>query len=215
MATGNASPVSPQEGKGITSKIMDAYTEVNPEFGSDAGKGKAPEGGSQKVGVKELDDADDIDHDLNGILEELRSSDSLYKRDDAIINQVVCATNQYRKSRGLKPLYIVPTLSTIAQAHSQYMSKNKIATHSDPAGTLGTRLSKKGVKWQRCSENVATGFNDVKSVMNAWKASKDHNTNLLSPTSNIVGIGRVGIYWTQNFAQVADNAPINKYLPKC
>ncbi|PVV04185.1 hypothetical protein BB560_001320 [Smittium megazygosporum] len=117
------------------------------------------------------------------------------------INIIVCETNKLRKSKGLNELKVYPVLNDIALRHSQFMEKNKNTTHWDPNGTLGTRLTALKIGWVYSAENVASGFTDPSKVVKAWINSPTHYANLVSNRVTSVGIGRSGVFWTQNFIQ--------------
>ncbi|PVV03079.1 hypothetical protein BB560_002444 [Smittium megazygosporum] len=125
------------------------------------------------------------------------------------IQKVVCETNKKRKDNNLPPLRFSKDLNDIATKHSVYQNKNKITTHDDPDGTLGTRLGKLGITWTYAAENVAGGFDDPVKVVDAWMNSPGHKANILSTKAKYIGVGADGKFWTQNFADFkSSNAEI-------
>ncbi|PVU86586.1 hypothetical protein BB561_006653 [Smittium simulii] len=131
------------------------------------------------------------------------------------INGVVCETNKYRKSRGLKPLKLYNVLSDIAQNQSEHMYKINQDTHDNPSGSLGTRLRSKSVPWLQVSENVADGYLSPESVVSGWIKSPEHLANLVDEDIMVMGVGRKGDYWTQNFAKLSPNFKHNAIDVKC
>ncbi|OMJ19197.1 hypothetical protein AYI69_g4252 [Smittium culicis] len=128
---------------------------------------------------------------------------------------VVCETNKKRKENNLPPLKIYQELNEIAQKHTKYMVKRKTLTHEDDEGTLGKRLSKESVGWSFCAENVASGFDDEKKVVEAWMNSPGHRANILNTRIKAIGVGKDGYYWTQNFSDFFDSFKYTAYEPKC
>jgi len=119
--------------------------------------------------------------------------------------QVLFHTNEYRKSKGLKPLRWNNTLAKIGTLHSKAMGNRKI-----PFGHHGfsQRVSILTPRPSAVAENVymAQGdrYSDVKACVQAWIKSKGHRKNLLGKYTDC-GIGiyknEVGaIYYTQVFA---------------
>lgn len=105
-----------------------------------------------------------------------------------------CLLNQYRASRGLKPISQNSALASVAQGHSQWMNTTGTFSHT---GVNGSRLS------ERCAasgitcrgENLAEGAKSAQNLFTMWKASGSHNQNLLGNFST-AGIGISGQYIT-------------------
>ncbi|KAJ1723875.1 hypothetical protein LPJ53_001832 [Coemansia erecta] len=106
--------------------------------------------------------------------------------------------NAVRAAAGKSAVSLDSTLNSIAQSHSQYQSSINEMTHSDPSGTLGTRLSARSVSWQGAAENIAWNQQNVASVMDAWTKSSGHYANMIGDY-NRVGFGVSDLYWTQDF----------------
>ncbi|KAJ1927341.1 hypothetical protein IWQ60_003011 [Tieghemiomyces parasiticus] len=117
--------------------------------------------------------------------------------DTAIVLDLV---NQQRSSVGAAPLVYDSTLEQLALKHCQYMREAQIMTHDDPQGSLGDRLSGIGVNWSSYGENVADGYPDEETVMQAWIESPGHYENIVNRRVDRMGVARVGEYWTQEFA---------------
>ncbi|KAJ2831534.1 hypothetical protein GGI24_001545 [Coemansia furcata] len=111
-----------------------------------------------------------------------------------MLNQV----NAVRAKAGKAALTLSSQLNTIAQSHSQYMSSTSDMTHSDPAGSLGTRAAAAGLQWMGAAENIAWNQQNVAQVMDAWINSPGHYANMVGDY-NSVGFGVSNLYWTQDF----------------
>lgn len=110
-----------------------------------------------------------------------------YKVED-VFNQ----TNEYRTSQGLKPLVMNDQLSKSALAHAQDINTNQYWAHDNPNGkTWNSFIKDSGYPFQYAGENIASGYNDTGSMMQAWKNSPKHNANLISPNYRDVGIAIV------------------------
>lgn len=117
-------------------------------------------------------------------------------------NQVLLLVNNVRQTNGLKPLKLDPLLCQACVGHSRDMIKFKFFSHRSPvAGKTGF--------WQRAiiygtnarSENIAKGQPTPQLVMSAWMKSSGHRNNIMDPSVTRMGIGWVGMYWTQLFGQ--------------
>ncbi|KAJ1915505.1 hypothetical protein H4219_004287 [Mycoemilia scoparia] len=142
------------------------------------------------------------------------STVTLHRRAGSWVDQMVCLINKERTRVGLPKLAIDDTLNKIAQKHADYMYSTKTMTHSDPEGSLGTRLAKAGIKWTGCSENVAGGMTNVNSAFDAWMKSSGHYANIVSKNSNIFGAGHTDKYFVNDFAAVSVVSE-NAYIPVC
>ncbi|RKP39089.1 CAP domain-containing protein [Dimargaris cristalligena] len=95
--------------------------------------------------------------------------------------------NELRRSLGLQPAVMDATLNALAVKHSNYQNSIHTMTHNDSAGSLGARLSKAGVKWNFCAENVAYGYVTAAEAMNGWTKSEGHYLNMINPKSVRMG----------------------------
>lgn len=95
--------------------------------------------------------------------------------------------NQHRVDIGLPPLEYNITIAKEAEQHSHDMAKGIVefghAGFSDRINRL-----KSAVGGSSGSENVAYGFSDAESVVNAWLQSAGHKKNIES-NATITGIG--------------------------
>ncbi|RIB02374.1 CAP domain-containing protein [Gigaspora rosea] len=107
--------------------------------------------------------------------------------------------NTERRKAGVSPITLNSDLCSVAQDHSDFMSKNNILTHDDPAGSLGNRFTQHGYSFSNAGENVAEGFKDEVSVMKGWMNSPGHRANILSSKFKEGGFAQSGKFWTQDF----------------
>ncbi|KAJ1664244.1 hypothetical protein IW140_005830 [Coemansia sp. RSA 1813] len=114
------------------------------------------------------------------------------------MNLMLSELNSIRAAAGKSALKLSSELTQIAQKHSEYQASAKSMTHSDPSGTLGSRLSADGVSWQGAAENIAWNQQNVASVIDAWKNSAGHYANMIGDYTS-VGFGVSDLYWTQDF----------------
>jgi uncharacterized protein YkwD len=134
---------------------------------------------------------------------------------------VVCLINEQRAAHRLPPLRADNRLNNSAQGWSNRM----VATHTFTHGVnFAARISAAGFRWSSAGENIATGFETPRQVVNGWMASTGHCENILSPTYRDVGTGvnrhAIGGYatgpstWTQDFAlPMGKSAPSRSFGP--
>jgi uncharacterized protein YkwD len=122
--------------------------------------------------------------------------------------------NDYRNQNKLGPLVAVQTAGAAARYHSMDMATHNYFSHTLYDGTTWTQnMANFGYTntggW--VGENIAGGYATASSVIAAWKASPEHNSNMLSPWFTAIGIGRAygsgstyGWYWTTDFGGYVD-----------
>ncbi|KAK9685826.1 hypothetical protein K7432_015354 [Basidiobolus ranarum] len=117
-------------------------------------------------------------------------------------NTLLALVNQQRQNIGIPALTIEQRLTVAAERHTLYQVAVQRMTHDEPNRSLGQRISETGYGWSNVGENVAAGFGDEASVMNAWMNSPEHRSNILNPIFTQIGIAydARGSYWTQEFA---------------
>ncbi|ORX99630.1 SCP-domain-containing protein [Basidiobolus meristosporus CBS 931.73] len=118
-------------------------------------------------------------------------------------NILLALVNQQRALVGAPALTIDPRLDLAARRHTLYQATMQQMTHDEPNTTLGQRISATGYPWSNIGENVAAGYGDAVSVLNAWMNSPAHRRNILDPIFTQTGIAYVpqGSYWTQEFGR--------------
>ena len=108
------------------------------------------------------------------------------------------------------PLEMNSRIRCSARYHSLWMTETGIYEHDSPGGELGDdpwqRMERTGFQGDPTGENIAFGYDSPNDVVNGWMASDGHCSNIMEPSSNVLGVGYVrassGTYehvWTQNF----------------
>ena len=88
------------------------------------------------------------------------------------------------------------TLNQIAQSHADYMNSIDELTHTgeNNAG-IGERALAGGYNYTAIAENLAKGYADEASVVDAWKNSSGHCENMMNAAVREMGVGTSGAYW--------------------
>jgi uncharacterized protein YkwD len=108
--------------------------------------------------------------------------------------QFLCLLNQYRASKGKGKLSGSSALSKVAYGHSAWMTETGIFSHTGKDGSrLGDRCRLAGITCR--AENLAEGIHTAQKLLDMWKASPSHNTNLLGGYTT-AGLGVSGNYVT-------------------
>lgn len=116
--------------------------------------------------------------------------------------------NNYRAQNGLKPLKLDVELTRAAMQRAAEISVYYNGSHLRPNGNPW--YTTPGIHGTSTAENIAYGFSDASSAMQAWENSSAHNRNLLDPNFKSVGIGFFcpspgQYYWTQDFSNAEAN----------
>ena len=119
-------------------------------------------------------------------------------------DDILKLTNKFRKSKGLSALSMRNDLNEVARKHSEDMAKGK---RSFGHGGFEQRTKQIQKHYPSCTvaENVAYGSTTADQVVNMWKNSSGHRSNMLGDY-NYIGIGtardrRGVIYYTQIFVR--------------
>lgn len=121
--------------------------------------------------------------------------------------------NQYRAQNGRPALQVSVSLTNAARWMSHDMATKNTFSHTDSLGrTFSTRLGAFGYTYSTAkAENIAAGNATAANTFAQWKASSGHNTNMLSTSYKVIGIGRAYSaastykwYWTTDFGGYAD-----------
>jgi len=120
--------------------------------------------------------------------------------------------NDYRRQNGLESLSLSPTLTLASHEHSLDMAAYDYFSHDSLDGrTLADRVLDAGYIYQTpVGENLAAGYPTAIEAFEAWKASPDHNVNMLFGRFKVIGVGRVPdsaryYYWTTDFGGFVDS----------
>lgn len=101
---------------------------------------------------------------------------------DPLADAVLVAINHLRQQANLPVWVADEALATIAAAHSQAQAAQGRLSH----GGFQQRFAQTRARW--CVENLAAGHHNGQAVVDAWRASPQHQQNLLDPGVNRVGV---------------------------
>lgn len=100
--------------------------------------------------------------------------------------------NTYRAKHGLHPLALDPALNTISRQTAEILAgKDKLKTSMHTPRALARRLDSAGYVNAAGAENLGGGYLTLSDAFEGWKASPDHNKNLLNPHVTHMGIALV------------------------
>jgi uncharacterized protein YkwD len=122
---------------------------------------------------------------------------------NSLVQQVFDQTNQFRRSKGLPKLELRTELNNIAKKHSANMASGRVAFGHQGFAQRSAGASAAIQAIRSFAENVAYGAASAKEVMNLWKNSPGHRSNMLGHY-RYTGIGTATdkhgqIYYTQVF----------------
>jgi uncharacterized protein YkwD len=118
--------------------------------------------------------------------------------------EVTELTNAERAEAGCGPVRPDDRLRDAARGHSEDMAEREYFSHTSPEGeTPWDRAAEAGYDTPS-AENIAQGFRDAESVVEAWMNSPGHRANILNCDSKATGVGveldgSGAPYWTQMF----------------
>jgi uncharacterized protein YkwD len=126
--------------------------------------------------------------------------------DEAKVLQLVNAIRQAGCTCGtdvmppVLPLAWNDLLENAARAHSQEMSDSSYISHASLDGrNPGDRMTEAGYVWITWGENIAQGWPTEEIVVNKWRESPGHCSNMMNSSFKDMGVAKVGSYWTQKF----------------
>lgn len=101
--------------------------------------------------------------------------------------------NKERVERGLSPLQLNPQLADAARRKAADMLAKNYWAHFSPDGSTSpwVFIRAAGYNYTYAGENLARGFSDSSSTVNAWMNSQSHRDNLLSAKYKDVGFAIV------------------------
>jgi hypothetical protein len=100
------------------------------------------------------------------------------------------ATNRQRTVSGENSLKLSDELNQAAAAKAQDMVTENYWSHDSPSGkTPWQFIISSGYAYNEAGENLAYGFNDAASVLDAWMHSPEHRANVLDTDYSEVGFG--------------------------
>lgn len=129
--------------------------------------------------------------------------------------EAVRILNAYRRSRGLGPVRVDPTLTRIAADHALRMARaNKVDHVLRGEGSFAKRLRTGGFDAAVASENIGGGYDDLDEAFAGWRKSREHNRNLLKPDFTLIGIAlayapasKYKTYWSLVLAAPYEGPP--------
>ncbi|SRR6266566_1783445 len=98
---------------------------------------------------------------------------------------ITAMISQYRREHGLPAVKTDARLSAVAARQAQAMASSGVMDH-DVAGSFASRVA--GTGTASAAENIAAGTKTWADTLQIWKASPGHNTNLLRPDADILGV---------------------------
>lgn len=134
----------------------------------------------------------------------------------SLASQVMTLINQHRAGLGEGQLSTSPALTASAVWKARHMAAFNYFAHDDagppttttPARSAADRVATCGYGYS-WGENIAYGFPDAASAVNAWLNSAGHKANIENASYVVTGIGVAtsssgATYWVQDFGVVAD-----------
>ncbi|GGM41802.1 hypothetical protein GCM10011351_29900 [Paraliobacillus quinghaiensis] len=134
--------------------------------------------------------------------EETEKDESTNQTASGFQQEVAKLTNQEREKNGLSPLQIDTALQEVAQTKSEDMATNNYFSHTSPTyGSPFDMLQQFEVDYTTAAENIASGQQSPKEVVNGWMNSPGHRKNIMNEKVTHIGVGYAedGAYWTQLF----------------
>jgi|GEM_PF-3266772 Uncharacterized protein with SCP/PR1 domains len=110
---------------------------------------------------------------------------------------ILRSINLHRREAGLPELTLNARLSAAAQAHSEWMARERRLEHRGRGNTdPGERIEQAGYRWAVYAENLAQGAATPDEAVGMWLRSPGHRRNLLKADVTQIGVGKAGRYWT-------------------
>jgi uncharacterized protein YkwD len=110
-----------------------------------------------------------------------------------LTRKVFDKVNRQRRLHGLHELAWNDTVAEQARLHSSNMMERGFFGHADPLrGSLASRLSRAGIKWNRCGENIfrEKGLEEpADEAVEGWMKSPAHRHSILDPLFTQSGVG--------------------------
>src|SRR3989344_7502952 len=108
-------------------------------------------------------------------------------------SELLILVNKERGERGLAPLTLNPQLSDAARRKAADMLERNYWAHFAPDGSTSPWgfIRAAGYNYVNAGENLARGFADSSSTVNAWMSSETHRDNILASKYNDIGFAIV------------------------
>ena len=110
----------------------------------------------------------------------------------AILDEVAAAAeiSAYRVQNGLSPVVVDPALVKAAAFQAGNNARTGQLSH-EIGGSFTSRMASAGLAKSWSAENLSAGSETLEQVLARWKASPEHNRNMLIPQIRRIGIARV------------------------
>lgn len=100
--------------------------------------------------------------------------------------------NTLRAQHGLPVVVKDQALDHVAQAFACSLVASRTFSHVGPDGSgLPTRLRAGGISYCVATENLASGYDSIRTAMSGWVRSPGHYHNLVNPNVRLAGLGVV------------------------
>ena len=100
------------------------------------------------------------------------------------------AISRYRAQHGLGPVTVDPGLVVAAAFQAGNNARTGRLSH-DEGGSFTSRMASAGLGRAWAAENLSAGSETFDQVLARWKASPEHNRNMLIPQIRRIGIARI------------------------
>ena len=100
------------------------------------------------------------------------------------------AISRYRAEHGLGPVTLDSRLMEAASSQARAVARVGYLSH-EVGGDFSARLAKVGFGGRYAAENLGAGAKSLDEALARWRASPEHNKNLLVPQAQRIGIARV------------------------
>ncbi len=111
-------------------------------------------------------------------------------------DSVSAQINTIRAGANRPPLARSAALDAAARSHASDMASRSFFSHKGSnGGTVGKRTTRAGYRWCMVSENIAKGYRNGSTVIENWRRSPGHYSNIVSPKAKEYGLANVGEVW--------------------
>ena len=121
-----------------------------------------------------------------------------------LTSEMLGYVNEVRAQYGMLPVYGLEKLDGAADTRAQELAESFGHTRPDEKeSSYSTVLSKSGLIWWRCGENIAKGGTDCREVFESWLCSQEHRAVMLDPNMKYMSLAKYeeggSAYWEQLF----------------
>lgn len=170
---------------------------------SDSGRSSAVANDSETSQETQAGDAETVV--IAGCEVDQYQADMLEKVNAARASARSCGSEQFAAA---EPLTYNCPIEGAATHHSNDMADHNFFSHTGSDGLrVGARVTATEYEWSVVGENIAAGYDDVDTVVQAWLESPGHCRNIMDSRFSQFAVDRVDAngadyenYWTQVFA---------------